>query len=159
MTYLLPQHLRPTKLSEAQSPSIVRQTGKYGASFLVAGADEQTMVIFLDGQYQFRAFRRSEASNWEGLEIESVELELDVEEAADLSSIGRAPGMMVRRDDVLTIVAVSDGPFRRAIDVPVLSKLDGSTGAAVGFPKWRAIVRVGDERRVVWECTVPVSPA
>jgi hypothetical protein len=157
MTLLAASLMRPAKLSEVRSPGILLQVGQYGASFLVVGPAGEETAIFLDERHRFQSFRPSGAENWQGLAIEDVEFELDTAHAIDLGEARRSVGMMIRRDETLSIAVVPEGPFSRgAIEVRIQSGLPmASEGTFIGFLKWRAFVRADDEQRTVWENSPP----
>jgi len=156
MTYLPPNLMRPARLSEVQSPGILLKVGKYGAPFLVVGSATEEVAIFLGEDHRFQCFPLSKAQNWEGVAVEELEFELDPDAAVDLGEHRRWPGMMIRRDKTLNIAVVPGGPFSRgAVEVVVKTDLPpASEHAAIGFSKWRAFVRVDDDRVTVWECSV-----
>jgi hypothetical protein len=114
--------------------------------------------VFLEGQYKFRSFKLAKAENWSGLAIEDVEFELDLESAFDVSGYGRAPGWILRSGSLLSIAAIADEAFGRTTEIPILTNLsEASSDERTAFCKWRVFVTVGDERRVVWECDIPVE--
>lgn len=141
-----------------QAPAVVIQTSKYGAPFLVVGTPEDPKVIFLDGQYRFQSFNRESATNWSGLAIEGITIEVDLSSAIDMSGLGRSAGTMIRRGTILTIAAMTDDAFRHIIEIPVQTGLsDSSEGQSVAFTKWQASIQIGEERYVVWECEISVE--
>lgn len=152
MTMLSPDLIRPAKLSDVQAPGILLPIDKYGAPFLVVGEANNPDVIFLDKQFKFVSFKRSEGSNYQGLAIENLKFEVAIETALDLAGYWRAPGMAIRKGKFLSILALSDDRLRRTMEIQVATDLpEGTEGQSVAFTKWRAFVLIGERRRVVWE--------
>jgi hypothetical protein len=158
MTYLSPDQMRPALLSEVRSPGILLQTSKYSAPFLVIGDEDDADVICLDGDHKFQSFKRSGAQGWAGLAIEGIEFEIDPETAIDLVGFRKIPGLIIRKGSLLSITAMSDNAFRQTIAIPVLSSLpEGSLNQEVAFTRWRVLVTVGKERRIVREFSMPLD--
>ena len=158
MTLLPPELLRPANLSEVRAPGLLLRVGKYGQPFLIVGTETDPDVIALEGEHRFHSFKRSAAENWSGLAIEDVQFEIDFAFAIDVSGCGRAPGTIVRKGRVLSIAAISSGSFRQTIEIPIKGDLpESSPNEQVAFYAWRAFVMVGDERRTVWECALPLE--
>lgn len=158
MTRLPAAFVRPAKLKEVRAPGILLRVGKYGAPFLVIGDEDDLHAVFLEGQYKFRSFKLAKAENWSGLAIEDVEFELDLDSALDVSGYGRAPGSILRSGSSLSFAAIADDAFGRTTEIPILTSLsEASPEERTVFCKWRALVIVGQERRVVWECEIPVD--
>lgn len=150
--------MRPAKLKDVGTPGILLQVGKYGAPFLVAGNKSDPVAVFLDGKYKFRSFKQLASENWDGLAIENVEFELDLESAIDLSGYNRIPGTIIRHGEQLSIAAIGDDAFGRMIEIPLVEGLpSGAPEQRVAFFSWRAFVTVGEEWRTVWDCKIPVQ--
>lgn len=156
MIHLPANLIRPANLRDVESPGVLLKTGRYGASFLVVGPPGGETAIFLDGDYRFQSFPLSKTENWSGLAVEGVQFELSIEDAYDLVEFRLAPGVMIRRETSLCIAVAPEGRFVRGlIEAPIQVDLPkGSDHSSLAFPSWRAFVKVEDERRVVWDCSI-----
>ena len=141
-----------------QAPGILLKTDKYGAPFLVVGNEDDPTAIFLGDDHQFQSFKRGSNEHWSGLAIEHVEIEVDIRSAVDLAEFSKCAGMMIRRNDQLTMAVIDEGPFKRTTEIAIQAGLPMATsGEAIGFLEWRAVIALGEERVPVWQMSLKVS--
>lgn len=136
--------VRPCKLDSVKAPAVLLPTSKYGEAFIVVGAGDTAHVCFLGQKHRFQAFPQAAAENWNGLAVESIEIELELGSAS--SDIGAVPGAMIRTGKELQLaVSVRSHGFPDGHRVTVQSDLPaGGNGCDVVFTQWRAVVREGD---------------
>ena len=143
-------------VADAPTGSLVIPRSKDEASMLVGSLDGAPVAVFLGERFQFQHFPTSEGSNWSGLIIPGVSIEVDEATAFD-AAYGRMLGAAVRQADYLGIYATTDrSGGGRARVVPFATGLSKASDASVGFRSWQIVVGSGYEKRVLH--SVQVQP-
>ena len=145
-------------LPAAKPLSLVLARTRYEGNFLVAGTAEKPTAIKLDGDHAFACWPSSDASNWSGLIVLSVAIEVDPSSIVDTNA-GSAPlGALSRRGESLCLYSMVNNGFRLSQVVPVLDGVLPPVGKdqSVAFARWQIVLGEGLDKRVLW--TVDVMP-
>ena len=115
----------------------------------MAGAGEEVYACFIgdDPTHRFEAFRLSLASNWKGLAVEAVEIEVDLASAQSLDGNYLTAGSVVRNGTDLHLIArvKEGGGFRELRRIPIARNFPSADdGEGVAFLRWRAVIRDND---------------
>ena len=102
---LSPEEMRMDYVGKAEGLTLVVPVGKYGDWFLVTTADATPAAIFLEGDQRFVAIDCSDNTNYKGLLIPNVRIEVDETSVYDAVSNYPPPGMIVRKNDGLFVGA------------------------------------------------------
>ena len=137
--------VRPCKLDGVKGPAILLPTSKHGEPFIVVGTGDAARVCFLGENYRFQAFPQAEGGNWNGIAVEGIEIELELDSAG--SDLGTMPGAMIRTGTELQLaVSIRSHGFPESRRVTVQSDLPaGGNGCDVVFTRWRAVIKDGDK--------------
>lgn len=150
---MTPVHLlRPATLSETRGPAMFFPFGRNGEVFAVTGA-APSMAVFLDGTYAHEAFPCDAAGNWNGIAIEGVEIEVDLNSIYDINIHGLILGSVIRAADAISIVARvrSADSFKETRALPIIDSLPLATERLqAGFKYWQAVIRNSGERHVIY---------
>ncbi|MEI9416804.1 hypothetical protein [Mesorhizobium sp. Cs1321R2N1] len=139
-------------LSDAKPFSLMLPRGGYEATFLIGQIEGGPAAVFLGGNYNFVFFETSAASNWAGLLIPNIRVEVDEASVFDPRSVYGKVGAVVRSGTEIVIYAKRDGSYGG------LSKVTLETGLleinpqlSAGFTKWQLVNGEGLEKRVLLE--------
>lgn len=117
-------------------------------TLVVAGENETLIAIVLEGTHSFVTFDCSANTSWRGLLIPNVTIEVDEKSIFSTDRYDKPLGAITRKGNALRIAAKSNGGFRTACDVPLLTNLSGGReDVGVSFTKWRVVLGEGPLKR------------
>lgn len=136
-------------LGDATPLSLMLPRTKYESMILVGQIENRPTAVFVGGRYNFRCFECGDSTNWKGLLIPNVRIEVDETSLFDPDDLSAPPGTIVRTDTRLVVLAKSDqfygGPFRVSLE----SELPPANDLSAAFSKWRIVIGAGQDRRVL----------
>lgn len=141
------------KLNEAQPGlSLVLPRTKYEQTLLLRDEDGHKTAVFIDGHYDFGSFEYDENSDWAGIIISNVRIELDEASVFDPSESHPPLGAVVREGETLNIVAsMQDRRFgNRRTRIVLKSELPRCPDHhAAGFSKWQVVIGENDNKQIL----------
>ena len=144
------EEMRVDYVGRAEGLTLVVPVGKHDDWFLVTTADATPAAIFLDGDHRFVAIDCADNTNYKGLLIPNVRIEVD--ETSFYDTVGNyAPlGMVVRQNDGLFVAASSDR-MRMRSDLFALQRGLAASGVnlSAGFSKWQIVLGNAPHQRVL----------
>ena len=146
---------KTAELNEVCGLALLLPTDEFGAKFLVTSHDE-SMAVFLGGDYVHHAFPTAQTANWKGLVIENVEIEVDLASIYSLEKEEPYLGSIILDGSSVKIVArVKNGGWTETRAVALNNgECTETSSTRVGFTRWQAIMRDGDVLRVVHESNI-----
>lgn len=147
-------------LGDASPLSLMLPRTKYEEVILVGNVEGIATAVILSGQHQFLCFAGAGNTNWKGLIIPNVHIEVDETSLFDPDASGTPPGSIVRRDTRLTIHAREERPFGSGTAVTLQDSLPSAERLRAGFTQWQIVVGEGTSKRVLWSTDlVPAAGA
>lgn len=138
-------------LADAKPLSLLLPRNEYDATFLVGGPIDRPIALFLGERHQYVSMECDEATNWFGLLIPSVRIEIDETSLFDVARISASPGTLVRTETQLKVSAIREQGVRTAAPVILETNLSPATNLSVGFTRWRIVIGEGFDKRVLRE--------
>lgn len=153
------ERVRPCNLPDVKSPAIVFPTDEYGEPLLVVGRGEESIVCFLGSRHVYGGFPQADAANFKGLAVEGIEFEVELASMYALEGAISVPGSLVRVESSLQLVYRAErGSYPRLRRAFVMDDLiAASEGQQVGFPAWRCVIGVGQQRVEIWRNNAPLT--
>ena len=152
MDYIPASAARYGRVSQAQGLALVLPLSKTSEAFLVTSG-ERSVSIFLSGDHAGHVIQTENASNFDGMIIEGVEIEVDLSSAYNPSEASKRARSVVRQSTVTGVFVVdrADG-FNQTVIAP-LDEISAPSSASerVAFTRWRITVGTGDEKVVLRE--------
>lgn len=146
---LSPEEMRMDYVGKAEGLTLVVPVGRYGDWFLVTTADATPAAIFLEGDQRFVAIDCSDNTNYKGLLIPNVRIEVDETSVYDTVSNYPPPGMVVRHNDGLFVAASADRMGMRSDLFAVQRGLAASgVNLSAGFSKWQIVLGSAPHQRI-----------
>lgn len=142
--------------ASAENLSLALPRNEYENYALIGRGDKgERAAVLLSGQFKSLFLDCSELdSNWAGLIVPNVRIEVDNASLFDPGHNGRPLGAIIRRETRLVLVAKMERAFR-----PVFLTLqDGlvTTGDwQAGFTKWQIVIGEEQSKRVLWAMEGP----
>lgn len=141
-------------LQDAPPMSFFVATSLGGLEMLVIGTPDDRSAIVLSGEDPFVAYEYG-FSDWEGLIIKNVALELDLT-GVFASRSGHAPaGCIILVGEQAKIRLVGTHGMMRTIPIDS-AKQSQQTHVGVAFPRWQITLGQGDQKQVLK--TIDVCP-
>ena len=144
------EEMRVDYVGKAEGLTLVVPVGKHDDWFLVTTADATPAAIFLDGDHRFVAIDCADNTNYKGLLIPNVRIEVDETSVYDTVGNYAPPGMVVRQNDGL-FVATSADRMRMRSDLFALQRGLAASGVnlSAGFSKWQIVLGNDPHQRVL----------
>jgi hypothetical protein len=144
------EEMRVDYLGKAEGLTLVMPVGKYNEWMLVTTAYAKPTAIFLDGNHRFQAIDCENNTNYKGLLVPNVRIEVDETSAFDTSNMPIPTGMAVRQNDGLFVAAAEDHMRMRSQLFAVQRELaECGAGLSAGFSRWQIVVGDEPDQRVL----------
>lgn len=156
---LAPHEFTVGPISTADGMTLVLARSKYETAMLITAATETRTAVILEGEFRFASLQSTGNTNWSGILVANVSLEIDETSVIALDG-GRPPGALIRKQTQLFIVT-QDRPGGRSILIPLVVGLPPShENESAGFTRWRVMIGEGLARRELRaiDATAPVDP-
>ncbi len=144
---LSPNEFTVGYISEAKPFSLILPTSSYDETFLVGRVKGAAVAVFLTGDHKSVFIEVEGNTQWQGLIIPNVRVELD-ETSVSTESTALS---MTRNGAELTVTAKAERPFRRESQVVLQSGLRTTGKISAFFNKWQIVLGEGLEKRTLWE--------
>ncbi len=147
------------ELSTAKPLALLCPIADHDREVLIAGSDDKPIAIILDDEFAFRWFETAGSSEWTGLIIPNLSVEVDETSAFD-TRYERCPmGAALRRGCELTICVKGQNGIG-AFYIPLVGDLPSLGEHAVGFKRWHLVLGEDRRKRIIrkFEPTQPASP-
>jgi hypothetical protein len=138
-------------LADAEPFSLMLPRTRYEATFLIGRTDRGPAAIFIGGEHNFRCFECADTTNWSGLLIPNVRIEVDEKSLFDPQQVFEHLGTIVRTDTRLVILAKSDRSYGSHSQIVLETELPPTHGLSAAFSKWHIVIGQGRNRRVLRE--------
>lgn len=138
-------------LADAKPLSLMLPRTRYEATFLIGQVESQPTAVFLGGNHNFLAFECSKSTNWRGLLVPNIRIEVDETSLFDPQSMAVALGTVVRMDTRLAVSAKFEHHFSTLSTVALETDLPPLRDLGAGFSRWRIVIGEGPEKRVLRE--------
>ena len=122
---------------------------------------EQTMLIgefggapvtvFLSGDYKFHFFESTNVTDWKGLIIPDVRVEVDENSLFDAACTSAPLGSLIRKDTTLGVRVRRERGFDDGAIATLYSDLPSAGKEQAGFHKWQIVIGTGIDKRILWE--------
>ena len=144
------EEMRVDYVGRAEGLTLVVPVGKHDDWFLVTTADATPAAIFLDGDHRFVAIDCADNTNYKGLLIPNVRIEVDETSVYDAVGNHAPPGMVVRQNDGLFVAASADR-MRMRSDLFALQRglAASDVNLSAGFSKWQIVLGNDPHQRVL----------
>ncbi|MCG8448335.1 MAG: hypothetical protein MI725_01990 [Pirellulales bacterium] len=143
---LRPDEFTCGSIAEAVPPSLVLPRTKYEHALLIGELDGRVNAVFLDANFEY--FAIEEGSDWAGLIVGNINLEVDESALFDPNDGTGSVGALLRRGEELCLLASS--ARRRPDPVTLLGGLPRlPPNERVGFYKWQITLGEGLDRRLL----------
>lgn len=156
---LAPGEFTVGSLADATPLSLLLPRTKHETAMLVCGSPAEPMTVFLGEQYRFESFACANATNWKGVIVPEISIEVDESAIFDPDMNDYRTGSVIRRAEQLNIVVIGEDGHRikRQIQIPLMMGLPPTgENQRAGFSKWQIVVGTGQQKRVLWKTdTVP----
>lgn len=147
---LSPNEFSLGTLADAKPLALMVTSSSSNETFLIGGDGEQRNAVFLDGEHRFSSFECSTATNWRGMLILGVSLEVDEKSLIDQNRSDIPLGALIREAGVLGILASvqhSHG-FKHNSQVRLIDGLPSHGGdQQLAFAKWQVVIGTGIDKR------------
>jgi len=154
---LAPHEFIVGPISVAAGMTLVLPRSKYETTMLITAATEIATAVVLDGEFRFASLHSTGNTNWAGILVPNVSLEIDETSVIDPAS-GRPPGTLIRKQTQLFIVT-QDRPGARSIFVPLVAGLPPChENESAGFARWRLMIGEGLARRQLKTVDIMETP-
>ena len=127
-------------LADATPLSLMLPRTKHEATFLIGRTENASAAVFIGGEYSFEFFECSPTTNWSGLLIPNVRIEVDETSLFDPTEAFGQPGTVVRTDTRLVVYAQIKRHFPRHSEVILQAELPASQDLKAAFSKWRIVL-------------------
>ena len=158
---LKPDQFFTGTLAQAAPLSLVLPRNQYEKPFIVGTGDGKPIAVCLEreGDFTFGYFFSENATNWRGLIIPDIAIEVDETSLYDPSYNSARLGSLVRSETRLGIAAKPEGGWRGGHTlIPLVEGLPAvPDDASAGFTRWQIVIGDGTEKRVLK--TMSVEPA
>lgn len=148
-------------LADADTGTFVLPRTKYEASFLVGMFEEKPHAVFLDGNYTFHAMPCEGTTNWKGLLVPGVRVEVDPQSLFNPENNWPPLGGLTRIDDKLCVMARLEtrGAFSSVTPIILQSGLPSCLNEQrAGFMRWIIVLGSGLNRRELFAIDVSDKP-
>lgn len=136
-------------LDRAVASSLILPRSTYEYPILVGLSGGEMVAVFLDGPHRFKALRVEESSNWHGIIIPKVRVEVCTSNIVNPNMVDEL-GLMVRTATNLSIVAHDPIGFGRHFLVALEDGLSDAGRHGAGFRTWRVVLGEGTSKTVLW---------
>lgn len=150
--FLDPKLVRYSELNKVNGPALFISLADRTDQMFVSGGENPT-VVFIGGRYAGESFRKLNAENWQGLAIEGVRAEVDVESAYSPDSESKELLTFARRDNLAGPFARQkvDQGFHQTFAADFEGVSESSSSGWLGFRQWRIVIGEGPEKTILWE--------
>lgn len=148
---LRPHEFTVGSLADAAPLSLMLPRSKHEAMFLIGRLEDGPAAVFLDGDYRFIAFGCAEATNWKGIIVPNVRIEIDETSLCDPHSVWPPLGLLMRIDTRLVVSTKDDRNIGRQRRMLLEDGLASINELSAGFFKWNIVIGEGVDKRVLRE--------
>lgn len=159
---LSPEEFFVGRAADAKGLAYVIPRSRYEHELLISDLGYEHLGVVLGERSRFQAIQLKDATNWNGLLVPNVRVEVDETTVVDADGSFLPAGTLVREGETLSVVATSDERFsaRRHIRVPIAMCLSACTdGFKAAFVRWRIVVGQERNARVLREIDPAASAA
>jgi hypothetical protein len=147
---LAPHEFSVGPVALASGMTLVLRRGTREASFLVTAATGEPTAIFLDGEHRFSFMPSADNTDWCGILVPNVAVEIDEASILDANE-GQPLGALVRKHSRLLVRAKRDPrtgitPVAIVADLPPCHENESST-----FARWHIVLGEGMSKRVLFK--------
>lgn len=135
-------------LSTMKPVSLLRPISSHDREVLVAGSDDMPIAVILHDEYAYRWFETSGSSDWTGLIIPNLRIELEETSAFDARHERPSLGCAVRRGSELAICTRQQDGTGIAY-IPLIAGLPSLGEYKVGFARWQLVLGEGERKRII----------
>ena len=128
--------------------SLLRPIAQHEQEVLVAGSDERPIAVLLHEAHLYTSFEAASTSQWTGLILPKLKIELDETSAFDARYEYAPLGAVVRKGSELVMCTKSEN-FRGTANTPLITGLSSIGDSQVGFKRWQLVLGDGDRKRVM----------
>ena len=158
---LTPNEFTVGSLADMQPLSLLLPRTKYECPMLVCGTSDQAIAVFLDKEYRFDSFPSVQGTNWKGIIIADVSIELDQTSVFDPEADNTPTGAVIREGTTLNLLAVGQDQYsiKRPLRVPLRNDLIPTAERfQAGFSKWHIFIGEGRNKRTLFQIDVATPP-
>lgn len=137
-------------IGHASPLTLVLARHSHEKTFLVGGSTERPVALVLSEGHRFHGFDAAGNTQWSGLLIPGVRVEVDVATAFDASYTHLRPGAVLRLDTRLAVQASGFGGQLITLEGGLPATLAGS----VCFGRWQIVLGSGSEKRVLYVVSI-----
>lgn len=143
------------RLADARPLSLLLALSDNDSTFLVGGTLEAPVAIFCGHEvHVFQCFDAREGTNWRGLIVPDIRIEIDETSVFDAGYVATRLGTLLRTGPQLQLCAKADQSFSRQAKVTLQTGLPPTHDVVAAFSRWRIVVGEGLDRRVLREIDV-----
>jgi hypothetical protein len=136
-------------LADAEPLSLMLPRTEHEATILIGRTDNGPAAVFIGGQHNFHCFQCSDTTNWRGLLIPNVRIEVDETSLFDPQNLSAQPGTVVRTDTRLVVLAKADHSYGMHSKINLEAALPPTHDLSAAFSKWHIVIGQGQYRRVL----------
>lgn len=135
-------------LSTAKPISLLRPTASHDREVLVAGSDDKPIAIILHDEYAYQWFQAAGSSDWTGLIIPNLRIELDETSAFDARYERPPLGAAMRKGSELAICTKQQNGMGMA-HISLIGGLHSLGDHKVGFTRWQLVLGEDTMKRII----------
>ncbi|EMS96063.1 hypothetical protein H009_19472 [Agrobacterium tumefaciens str. Cherry 2E-2-2] len=136
---------------DARPLSLILPRNKYEATVLIGQFGNAPAAFFLEGQYAFLFFESTGNTDWKGLIVPNVRIEVDETSVFDAASQNAALGSLIRKSTTLGVRAKRERGFDDGATVTLHDGLADTGDLRAGFQHWQIVIGTGVDKRVLWQ--------
>lgn len=141
------------ELTTSKPISLLRPIANHEREVLIAGSSETPIAVILQGVHAYQWFETANSSDWTGLIIPNLSVEVDDSSAFNLNYENGALGTAVRKGTELSISVKGQGRSGCSY-VTLVTDLPSIGGYKVGFRRWQLVLGERSQKRIIREFDV-----
>jgi hypothetical protein len=137
------------QIAEASPPAIIFPRTEHEQILILGTMSDRKIAVFIGDNYRFECFDYDSGSNWAGLIIDKISIEVDEGTIFDPNETSAPLGALLREKTYLCMRAKFDRSMGGA-KICLVDNLPKITeGYSVGFLKWQVVIGQASEKRVL----------
>lgn len=144
-------------LSTMKPVSLLRPIASHDREVLVAGSDDNPIAVILHDEYAYQWFEAAGSSDWTGLIIPNLRIELDETSAFDARYERPPLGAAMRKASELVICTKQQNGLGTA-HIALINDLPSIGEHRVAFSRWHLVLGDHIEKRVIRKFDLTPTP-
>lgn len=148
--------LSPTEFTvgtfcQAVPLTLILPRTQYEETVIIGHIDKAPVAVFLSGQHAFQYLSATGSTNWQGLIVPNIRVEVDETTVFDPHYNRASLGAVIRTDTRLVIRAKSERSSNSSTVITLHDELQYAGEFQAGFRRWQVVIGEGPDKRVLWQ--------